>query len=317
MVICGDDGLARRLAIELDAVCGEAVTVVLPSRRDAHGAEIAALHRDPHSPIELLVATHLDEQTLRAAGVQRAAALALTYADDQVNVTAALLARGLNPSVRLVIRMFNRERGRHLERFLDRAAAEAGAGSDDDPRPDMSTTVLSDADTAVPELVAAAAVGYGHTLQVEGKVFRGVVRAAGAPPRSTDPATLAVLSGAPGRPGERRQPRDTGRGRHPAAAGHPHRLPPAVHTRPGRRSIHQAFRSTSGGSWPSVRPWAQPTPSSTDTLTGIRLHRPGFDWRPSHGRVLRAGDRVVPATTRRGLDILMTGVQPHPTDRRG
>lgn len=72
MVICGDDGLARRLATELDAVCGEAVTVVLPSRRDAHGAEIAALHRDPHSPIELLVAAHLDEQTLRAAGVQRA-----------------------------------------------------------------------------------------------------------------------------------------------------------------------------------------------------------------------------------------------------
>ncbi|MFE2093255.1 NAD-binding protein [Streptomyces sp. NPDC059460] len=165
MVICGDDGLARRLAVELDAVCGEAVTVVLPSRRDEHGAEIAALHRDPHSPIELLVATHLDEQTLRAAGVQRAAALALTYADDQVNVTAALLARGLNPSVRLVIRMFNRERGRHLERLLDRAAAEARVGNDDDPRPDMSTTVLSDADTAVPELVAAAAVGYGHTLR--------------------------------------------------------------------------------------------------------------------------------------------------------
>ncbi|WP_329530300.1 NAD-binding protein [Streptomyces sp. NBC_01450] len=97
MVICGDDGLAHRLAVELDAVCGEAVTVVLPSRRDEHGAEIAALHRDPHSPIELLVSAHPDEQTLRAAGVQRAAALALTYGDDQVNMTAALLARGLNP----------------------------------------------------------------------------------------------------------------------------------------------------------------------------------------------------------------------------
>ncbi|MFD0514410.1 NAD-binding protein [Streptomyces aureus] len=195
MVICGDDGLAHRLAVELDAVCGEAVTVVLPSRRDGRGAEIAALHRDPHSPIELLVAAHPDEQILRTAGVQRAAALALTYADDQVNMTAALLARGLNPSIRLVIRMFNRERGRHLERLLDRAAAE-GTGGIDDPRPDMSTTVLSDADTAVPELVAAAAVGHGHTLQVEGKVFRGVVRPAGSPPRSTDLATLAVLSGA-------------------------------------------------------------------------------------------------------------------------
>jgi hypothetical protein len=196
MVICGDDGLAHRLAVELDAVCGEAVTVVLPSRRDEHGAEIAALHRDPHSSIELLVSAHPDEQTLRAAGVQRAAALALTYGDDQVNMTAALLARGLNPSIRLVIRMFNRERGRHLERLLDRAAAEATGGGDDDPRPDMSTTVLSDADTAVPELVAAATVGHGHTLQIEGKVFRSVVRPAGSPPRATDLATLAVLSGA-------------------------------------------------------------------------------------------------------------------------
>ena len=196
MVICGDDGLAHRLAVELDAVCGEAVTVVLPSRRDEHGAEIAALHRDPHSPIELLVSAHPDEQTLRAAGVQRAAALALTYGDDQVNMTAALLARGLNPSIRLVIRMFNRERGRHLERLLDRAAAEVTGGGDDDPRPDMSTTVLSDADTAVPELVAAATVGHGHTLQIEGKVFRGVVRPAGSASRSTDLATLAVLSGA-------------------------------------------------------------------------------------------------------------------------
>ncbi|MFF4253455.1 NAD-binding protein [Streptomyces sp. NPDC001663] len=191
MVICGDDGLAHRLAVELDGVCGEIVTVVLPSASDEHGARIAALHRDPDSPVELHVSARPDERTLKAAGIQRAAALALTYRDDQVNMTAALLARTINPSVRLVVRMFNRERGRHLERLLDRAA-----GLCDDPARDTSTTVLSDADTAVPELVAAAAVGHGHTLQVEGKVFRGVVRAAGAPSQVTDLATLAVLSGA-------------------------------------------------------------------------------------------------------------------------
>ncbi|MFH8576577.1 NAD-binding protein [Streptomyces zaomyceticus] len=189
MVICGDDGLAHRLAVELDAVCGEAVTVVLPSRRDQHGADIAALHRDPHSPVELIVAPGPDERTLRAAGVERAAALALTYADDQVNMTAALLARGLNPSIRLVIRMYHRERGRHLERLLDRAAGVQGE---------------SDASTAVPELVAAAAVGEGHTLQVEGKVFRGARE----------------------RPGERGQRRDRRSRRHPVAARHQDRGPP-------------------------------------------------------------------------------------------
>ncbi|MFE0632009.1 NAD-binding protein [Streptomyces sp. NPDC058864] len=197
MVICGDDSLTHRLAVELDGVCGEAVTVVLPSPRDEYGAEIAALHRDPRSPIELIVAPHPDEETLLEAGVDRAAALALAYGDDQVNMTAALLARSLNPSVRLVIRMFNRERGRHLEHLLDRAVAvTAGRDGGDEPEPVASTTVLSDADTAVPELVAAAAVGHGHTLQVEGKVFRGVVRAAGTPGRTRDLATLAVLSGA-------------------------------------------------------------------------------------------------------------------------
>lgn len=200
MVICGDDGLARRLAVELDAVCGETVTVVLPSRHDEHGGEIDMLHRDPRSPVELLIAARPDEQVLRAAGVERAAALALTYGDDQTNMMAALLARSLNPSVRLVIRMYNRERGRHLEQLLDRAVLARrgrGAAPPSDGLPlDTSTTVLSDADTAVPELVAAAALGPGHTLQVAGKVFRGVARPAGTPPHASDLATLAVLSGA-------------------------------------------------------------------------------------------------------------------------
>ncbi|WJV50259.1 hypothetical protein [Streptomyces flavofungini] len=45
--------------------------------------------------------------------------------------------------------------------------------------------------------------------------------------------------------------------------------------------------------------------------------RPGHDWRPARGRVLRAGDRVLLATTRRGLDVLMTGVQPLRADGTG
>lgn len=194
MVICGDDGLARRLAVELDAVCGETVTVVLPSRRDEHGGEIDALHRNPHSPVELITSARPDDQTLRAAGVERAAALALTYGDDQTNMMAALLARSINPSIRLVIRMYHRERGRHLEQLLDRAVA-ARTPDVEEGFVDASTTVLSDADTAVPELVAAAALGQGHTLQVDGKVFRGVVRPAGEAPHASDLATLAVFSG--------------------------------------------------------------------------------------------------------------------------
>ncbi|MFI2640772.1 NAD-binding protein [Streptomyces sp. NPDC018610] len=79
--------------------------------RDA--GRFCALHADPRSLVELLVSARPDERTLRAAEVEWAAALALTYRDDQVNMTAALPARTLNPSVRLVVRMFHRERGRH------------------------------------------------------------------------------------------------------------------------------------------------------------------------------------------------------------
>ncbi|MER6317543.1 hypothetical protein ABT237_27830 [Streptomyces sp. NPDC001581] len=106
---------------------------------------------------------------------------------------AALLARSINPSIRLVIRRYHRERGRHLEQLLDRAVA-ARTPDVEEGFVDASTTVLSDADTAVPELVAAA-LGRGHTLQVDGKVFRGVVRPAGEAPHASDLETLAVFSG--------------------------------------------------------------------------------------------------------------------------
>ncbi|MEJ8651155.1 NAD-binding protein [Streptomyces sp. MS1.AVA.3] len=128
--------------------------------------------------------------------MERAAALALTYRDDQVNVTAALLARTLNPTIRLVVRMYHRERGQHLERLLDRAVLALGRTGGTSL--DMSTTVLSDTDTAVRRP--------GHT--------GGTVR------RS------------PGRPGERGQSGDSGGGGHPTAARHRHLLPPAVHPRP-------------------------------------------------------------------------------------
>ncbi|MFJ3952443.1 NAD-binding protein [Streptomyces libani] len=239
MVICGDDGLARRLAVTLDAVCGEAVTVVLPSRREGHAPEIAALHRDPLSPVELLVAARPDEQTLRAAGVERAAALALTYRDDQVNVTAALLARTLNPTIRLVVRMYHRERGQHLERLLDRAVLALGRTGGTSL--DRSTTVLSDTDTAVPGLVAAAAVGQGDTLQIEGQVFRGVVRP-GRTRRSPEWRVLAVGS----------------------AVG------PAL---PARRIRSAACASTARASTGGPR-----TVGSCMPVTGSWWHRPGAAW---------------------------------------
>uniref|UniRef100_A0AAU1U277 RCK C-terminal domain-containing protein n=1 Tax=Streptomyces sp. NBC_00119 TaxID=2975659 RepID=A0AAU1U277_9ACTN len=83
------------------------------------------------------------------------------------------------------------------------------------------------------------------------------------------------------------------------------------------RSVHEAFREHEWRVLAVGSAADRPAQSSMDALAGIRFRQPGFDWRPPQGKVLRAGDRVVLATTRRGLDILMTGVQPHPADRRG
>ncbi|MDV5149168.1 hypothetical protein R1T08_34790 [Streptomyces sp. SBC-4] len=83
------------------------------------------------------------------------------------------------------------------------------------------------------------------------------------------------------------------------------------------RSVHEAFREHQ---WRvlAVRSVTVPPQPTGDTLAGFRYDPfPGFDWRPAHGRVLRAGGRVVLATSRQGLDVLMSGVQPHPPGRRG
>jgi len=72
------------------------------------------------------------------------------------------------------------------------------------------------------------------------------------------------------------------------------------------RSVHQAFRENE---WRVVAVGSAIRPQSSaprDTLGGLRLDGPGFDWRPSHGTTLHAGDRGVVASTRRGLDFLMT-----------
>uniref|UniRef100_UPI0015F10292 NAD-binding protein n=1 Tax=Streptomyces shenzhenensis TaxID=943815 RepID=UPI0015F10292 len=197
MVVCGDDGLAHRLAAELRTVYGEQVTLVVPpdvriarppvvgraraasaalfdrmvsaavgraaggngsgggssggggNGGSGAGGSVAGAGDGPRGE-RVLEAAEASEAVLAEAGVERAAALALVYDDDETNIRAALTARRLNPRLRLVLRLYNRRLGQHIEELLDQAAAlaigdvdgaEAGAVGD------ASTTVLSDADT--------------------------------------------------------------------------------------------------------------------------------------------------------------------------
>ncbi|MEU5524237.1 NAD-binding protein [Streptomyces sp. NPDC047860] len=243
MVVCGDDGLAHRLAAELRGVYREQVTLVVPpagrSVRQpmvgrARAVSAALLDRvvtavnnrgggsdDTLAPGErVLEAAEPTEAVLAEAGVERAAALALVYDDDETNIRAALNARRLNPRLRLVLRLYNRRLGQHIEELLDQAAELAGGtaagraddgdgggagggadggrdgGRDGGSGADIGTTVLSDADTAAPALVATALVGTSKVVDAEGLLLRAVERRPPGPGEVADPGlcTLALLS---------------------------------------------------------------------------------------------------------------------------
>ncbi|MFF3847015.1 NAD-binding protein [Streptomyces sp. NPDC002328] len=238
MVVCGDDGLAHRLAAELRGVYEEQVTLVVPpsertvrppvvgraravsaalldrvvsaavNRASGNGGAAAGGGSGEHGGVrQVLEAEEPTEAVLAEAGVERAAALALVYDDDETNIRAALTARRLNPRLRLVLRLYNRRLGQHIEELLDQAAALAGGdgaagnaagggGGSGSGFGDVSTTVLSDADTAAPALAATALAGTTKVVQTDGLMLRAVER---PPPRpgqavAPGPATLALLS---------------------------------------------------------------------------------------------------------------------------
>ncbi|MER7928418.1 NAD-binding protein [Streptomyces sp. NPDC096057] len=233
MLVCGDDALAHRLAAELRSVYGEQITLVVPLSEAtarppvvgrARAASAALLDRvnaavgrtgvngganggtvtpEPPRGERVLEVAELTEAVFAEAGVERATALALVYDDDETNIRAALTARRLNPRIRLVIRLYNRRLGQHIEELLDQAAALAtgdgtggGAGGGSGTGFDASTTVLSDADTAAPALAATALAGTSKVVQTDGLLLRAVERPPPAPGEVADPglATLALLS---------------------------------------------------------------------------------------------------------------------------
>ncbi|MET7697050.1 NAD-binding protein [Streptomyces sp. NPDC005485] len=175
---------------------------------------------EPPGSERVLEAADLTEAVLSDAGVERAAALALVHDDDETNIRAALTARRLNPRLRLVIRLYNRRLGQHIEELLDQASALAtgigaggasggagggageGAGSrgafggDAFGGGDASTTVLSDADTAAPALAATAVAGTSKVVQTDGLMLRAMERPPPGPGQVADPGlcTLALLS---------------------------------------------------------------------------------------------------------------------------
>ncbi|HZN17305.1 MAG TPA: NAD-binding protein [Micromonosporaceae bacterium] len=134
-VVCGSDPLAYRLIEDLVHRYGVPVTAVVTPRRRADWPDVAEI-----PGIRTVRVSRVDEQALRGARLESAAAIAFADQDDIGNIHLALLAREINPRVRLVVRMFNMRLGEGVTRlFADRPPA-----------------VLSDAEMAAPEFVAVA-----------------------------------------------------------------------------------------------------------------------------------------------------------------
>ncbi|MFB9371497.1 NAD-binding protein [Kitasatospora albolonga] len=199
MVVCGNDALAHRIALELATLYRQEVVVVLPSRLHGHGPQITALAADQGLRVSTVEAAETDAAALVAAGVPRAAALALTSEDDQANLQAALRARRLNPDLRLVVRVFNRRLGSRVEQLLDRAALARDPGLAPGSLT-ASTTVLSASATAAPALVAAVLGGHTHALPVDGRLLRVAELEPGARAEGTELAVLAASAPVPPHP---------------------------------------------------------------------------------------------------------------------
>ncbi|WP_395365920.1 NAD-binding protein [Streptomyces sp. YH02] len=201
MVVCGDDGLARRLADELREVYRQRVVLVVTDT-GAEEQTATPVAEPPNTtsggtivPVEVTTAPAPTRETLLRAGADRAEALALLYEDDETNLRAALAARRLSPGLRLVVRMYNRKLGQHLEKLLDQAALVHSPGMNRTVL-DASTTVLSDADTAAPALAATAVVGSSKIVQADGVLLRAAERTPPGRGEVPDPGlcTLALLS---------------------------------------------------------------------------------------------------------------------------
>lgn len=135
-VICGENLLTLRIveALRRQRGDGTEIVVVVADRRGRYVDRIEAA-----PGVRVVESGPADEdRTLLAAGVHGATAVALVDREDVTNIHRALRVQEIDPSVRLVVRLFNTRLGARIEGILPTA------------------TVLSVSETAAPSFVAQA-----------------------------------------------------------------------------------------------------------------------------------------------------------------
>ena len=119
VVVCGLDHLGLRTIEEL-RLRDEVVVGV--------GDDTAAEETLAAAGVRLVVGDQQLSRTLREADIASATAVVLTGEDDLANLNAALAASELNPTIRIVIRIFDQELGAHIpELFADAVALSSSA----------------------------------------------------------------------------------------------------------------------------------------------------------------------------------------------
>jgi Trk K+ transport system NAD-binding subunit len=133
VILCGANALASRMAEELTARYGLAVTAIVPSGASAHAVRMSAM-----PGVRVLERPELTADAFIDADLPGARGLAILHEDDLGNFHAALRAQELSPRLRLVIAIFNVGLGERIRSFFTDCA------------------VLSEAQMAAPSLIAAA-----------------------------------------------------------------------------------------------------------------------------------------------------------------
>ncbi|GAA4247333.1 potassium channel family protein [Dactylosporangium darangshiense] len=139
-VVWGDNALARRLVGELINTYSAQVTVIVADPAGGQAPEIADIRADDDPEVRpvVIAARKLTRAVFEAADLTDADAIAFVDTDDVANVDAALIAREVDPTIRVVLRMFNTVLGAGIVRQLSNCA------------------VLSASEIAAPAFVAAA-----------------------------------------------------------------------------------------------------------------------------------------------------------------
>src|SRR5690606_28034995 len=108
VIICGLGHVGRRVALQL---CRQERLVCIERAAQAkEGGAALGLPED----VAVLLGDATQPELLEKANLARARAILALTDDDMVNLEVALLAREVNPQIRVVLRMFNERLGQRL-----------------------------------------------------------------------------------------------------------------------------------------------------------------------------------------------------------